>query len=242
MPCIYYEKPLQASGILHLNGENAHYLANVLRFKQGSRFDVVDNTGLRYVASVISIDSTKVTAQYQQLNVQERESFIELILCQALLKGSKMDMVVQKATELGIWGILPLITERSVPQYTRKVERWKKIAIEALRQSGRSRVPYIEEAQELPSFLSEMKTGGAHGIIFYEKYGSSINDIFLTGKDIKRLFIVVGPEGGFCEKEVELARQAGFHVVSLGGRILRAETAAISVTAILQYLYGDINF
>jgi 16S rRNA (uracil1498-N3)-methyltransferase len=163
-----------------------------------------------------------------------------MILIQGLLKGEKMDFVVQKATELGVSAIVPVITERSQLRDTRKHPRWKKIAEEASRQSGRTRIPEISKTYsfkdvfELPGVIS------GKGVIFWEQGGERLSDIAgrIQNTDV---YLMIGPEGGFSEKEAMLATEKGFFTATLGNRILRAETAAIAAVSIMQFTLGDIS-
>jgi len=170
-----------------------------------------------------------------------------------------MDWVVQKTTELGVREIVPVITERSQVRETRKAVRWRKIAEEAARQSGRSVVPEVHDPLELKEFLGRNEfsrhgdaetrgRGEMKGFIFWEDGGGSFNEAIkktsvspglpFTGSPV-HLFI--GPEGGYTKGEIAFAEEKGIQVVSLGRRILRAETAALSAVALVQFLLGDMG-
>ena len=164
-----------------------------------------------------------------------------------------MDMVVQKATELGVKEIIPAITERSQIRHTRKVDRWRKIAEEASKQSGRTIIPVVHEPIEFNLLFAVNDSRPLNGFIFWEEGGLSLKEaIKQSAVSIQhsensqlstlnsQLFVLVGPEGGFSKAEVNLAVSKGLITVSLGKRILRAETAAISAVALIQFLLGDI--
>jgi 16S rRNA (uracil1498-N3)-methyltransferase len=232
---------------ISITGEKARYLAAVLRCRKGDELIIFNGTAHCLRTMITGTDKKEVAAEVLEVFPCDTESHAHIILVQALLKGEKMDFVVQKATELGIKEIIPAITERSQLRETRKGSRWRKIAEEATRQSGRSSIPDILE----PVSLEELFTGhcrhgtdsALRGFIFHEEGGINIKDAYartsLSGDS--RLFVFIGPEGGFTKNEVRLARDNGFIVTSLGRRILRAETAAISAVALIQFLSGDFG-
>lgn len=227
-------------GVMQIFGEKAHYLRRVLRYKKGESFNIVDGGGSTYICKVAEIDANAILFNYIKTEGPRRESSLDLILCPGLLKSDKMDMVIQKAIELGVKEIAPVITKHCVPKYTRRTERWKKIAISALNQSKRTVLPTIREACKFSELVEEVEKNGHKGVLFYEKYGRFFNEIEDL-KDAGPFYVFVGPEGGFCEEEVNLVENAGIFTVTLGRRILRAETASICALSILQYLYGDLG-
>ena len=169
-----------------------------------------------------------------------------------MLKGEKFDLVVQKATELGVTRIAPLITERADVRLrdesdaAKRVARWQRIALEAAKQSGRARVPEIGEPIVFKS-LMKLTAGNAETfapgicLMFAERDGESLTEAI---KDLsarpRKTIALIGSEGGWTDEEIVLARASGWRIVTLGGRTLRAETAAISITALLQHLLGDL--
>ena len=165
------------------------------------------------------------------------ESQLQLNLCVALLKGEKFNLVVQKATELGVTALTPLITRhadihlRDAADATKRVARWQRIALEAAKQSGRAFVPEIS----LPVAFETALEGV--GVMFSERGGEAFES--LTGAGA--MTALVGSEGGWADEEIEAARARDFHIVTLGGRILRAETAAIAVTVLMQHRFGDLR-
>jgi 16S rRNA (uracil1498-N3)-methyltransferase len=149
-----------------------------------------------------------------------------------------MDLVIQKATELGVTEIVPVITERSQIRETRKVQRWQKIAGEASRQCGRNRIPLIHEPDAFEAVIASQ--GIKRGIIFWEEEGAPFSAAVDKCKGEKKIVLCIGPEGGFSGKEIKTAEERGFSVASLGRRILRAETAAIASITVVQFLLGDL--
>jgi 16S rRNA (uracil1498-N3)-methyltransferase len=172
------------------------------------------------------------------------ESPLEVILLQALPEKERMELIIQKTTELGVSTIIPFKSERSISLEEReakqkKAHRWQEIAVKAVQQSRRAKVPRIEHYR---SFQEALETCEGEGlkILLYEKEGENIKNV-LRQYQPKKIYAMVGPEGGFTEEEVELAKDKGFIPIKLGQRILRTETAAITLVAILQYELGDLS-
>lgn len=249
-----------------LSGEKARYLISVLRCSAGDELQVFDGEGSLYKSKIAGIENKKVIIDLLERISLNAESPLNLTLVQGILKGEKMDMVIQKATELGVKEIIPAVTERSQIRHTRKVDRWRKIAEEASKQSGRTMIPVVHEPLEYRNALWVMcdeykKFLLTHhdlpitdyvlrGFIFWEEGGlplkeaihqfTQFRDESLTGFTDSPIHLLIGPEGGFTKEEVSLAVSKELIAVSLGKRILRAETAAISAVALIQFLLGDI--
>jgi 16S rRNA (uracil1498-N3)-methyltransferase len=219
--------------------EKARYLVSVLRCKAGDDLIIFNKQGRCFRTALVKVEKKEVIAEVLEEFPCDAESPIHLTLVQSLLKGEKMDLVIQKTTELGVSDILPVVSERSQIKDTRKTVRWRKIAEEASRQSGRSVVPAVHDPVRFRDFLlSENRKG----IIFYEEGGVKLSEaVSSLGTHISSLIIVIGPEGGFSEEEIIAALGKGFQVASLGKRILRAETAAISAVSLVQFLLGDMG-
>jgi len=238
-----------------ISGEKARYLISVLRCSAGDELQVFDGEGSLYKSKITGIENKKVIIDLLEQISLNAESPLNLTLVQGILKGEKMDVVIQKATELGVKEIIPAITERSQIRHTRKVDRWRKIAEEASKQSGRTMIPVVHEPMEFSIFFeSFVNFHKINGFIFWEEGGLSLKEaIKQSAVSIQhsensqlstlnsQLFVLVGPEGGFSREEVNLAVSKGLITVSLGKRILRAETAAISAVALIQFLLGDIK-
>lgn len=238
------------SQIIKIEDEQSRYLSLVLRCKKGDEIAVFNGKS-SYKSIITEVTSKSVTAEIIEPLTSDTESPLNSILVQGLLKGDKMDLVVQKTTELGIKEIRPVITGRSQIRETRKTLRWKKIAEEASRQSGRTSVPVVHEAMP----FRELFTSGPFssppspaGFIFWEESGLPLKEAALKVSPSSPLsasagspfLIVIGPEGGFEKKEVNIAESLGLIVATLGKRTVRAETAAITATALVQYLFGDM--
>ena len=231
-----------------LTGKELHHLKDVLRLKKGDKVIVFDGKGREFIGSLktVSRDEACVVIE-KQLDIS-RESRFRIILAQGLARAEKMDIIIQKATELGVSEIIPFTASRVVSrlnseQAAKKIQRWQRIAIEAAKQCRRDVIPRIEEIAKLSEVLNKY----SHSIEGYIKIipweGENRNHLkdILKPEGISGCIILIGPEGGFEEQEVALAEKAGFLPVMLGPRILRTETAAISIAAIIQYALGDMG-
>ena len=254
-----------------ITGDNARHLSLVLRIKPGESIIVFDGQGYRYDCTVQKVHKKEIIALLNKKEPYSVESPLSIILAQGIAKGEKMDLIVQKSTELGVSKIIPLVTERTEVRHTQKVERWRKIAHSASQQSGRDRVPEIEEPMELRDFINNpplspfakggkdsssphlhnvstkphFEKGGSGGIfklILSESHSErNLKQLLCDLKDISEITVLVGPEGGFSKEEVDTAVDNGFLEVSLGPRILRTETAPIAAISIIQYERGDMG-
>lgn len=228
-----------------IEGRKAHYLLSVLRSRKGDHFIAYDGRGTCFEAIIHECKKRKVIAEVVESFPCSLESPLHSILVQGILKGEKMDFVIQKSTELGITEIVPVVTERSQVRETRKTERWRAIAEEAARQSGRSVVPTVCDPVEFAQYIAALsKWEAERALIFYEEGGMSLKEVHRildNGRLNDPVRILIGPEGGFTKSEISNAEEHGCRVASLGKRILRAETAAISAVTLVQYLFGDMG-
>jgi len=236
---IYLSNIHSVNNQISITADKARYLASVLRCKEGDELVIFNGAGDCFKTEISKAGKKEVIADVLEKFPCNPESPVNITLVQSLLKGEKMDLVIQKTTELGVREIVPVVTERSQLRETRKTARWQKIAEEASRQSGRTVIPVVHE----PVFFQGIFTGNdLKGFIFYEEEGVRLSDSvssFISHPS--SLFIVIGPEGGFTKEEVELAKEKGLVAASLGKRILRAETAAIAAVTLAQYALGDMG-
>jgi 16S rRNA (uracil1498-N3)-methyltransferase len=226
-----------------LSADKSHYLVSVLRCREGDAITVIDGTGSAYIARIARITERNVLIDIAGEKASNAESLINLILCQSILKGDKMDFVIQKATELGVKEIIPIITKRTLVKNTRKVGRWRKIAEEAAEQCGRTVIPAVHEPIDLDLLFTVHDSQQMNGFIFWEEGGISLKEAIkklLPSPSLHNsntpIFVLVGPEGGWTVDEVKLAESHGFVRTTLGRRILRAETAAIISLALVQLM------
>lgn len=218
--------------------EETRHIQRVLRLIEGDEVNVFDGNGREFRCVIGEFKGKIASARVlKQIDAVAPESTLALTLAAALIKGDKFDLVIQKAVELGVSSLVPLLTIRSdikAKNIDRKLERWRKIIIEASKQCGRATLMKISEPDGFENFV-RMSEGTR--LMFSEKDGYGFSAV----KPDKKITAVVGPEGGWDDSEIEFAIKSGFQIITFGGRILRAETAAISVTAILQNQFGDIN-
>ena len=235
-----------AGETVSLAAADAVHLTRVLRLDPGARVRLFDGRGNEYdgeVAEIAGPESVRVRLSGRA--EATGESPLGLTLAQALLKGGKMDDLIRQATELGVTRILPFLAARSVSKpdpgrLAQRTERWRRIARESLKQCRRSREPEVAE----PASFAAMLAAGADADLrlFFWEGAAGVERAFgpETGGDRPAsVFAVLGPEGGFDEAEVQAARAAGFAIVGLGPRILRAETATVAACALLQARFGD---
>ncbi len=231
---------------VRISGEKARYLVAVLRCEKGEDLEILDGKGHSFSARIVSLTRQEVLAQVTGVGRRDTESPVPLTLIQGMLKGEKMELVIQKTTELGVREIFPVVTERSQVRQTRKTGRWRKIAEDASRQCGRTAVPVIHEPVPFLSLFSAApesapSPGKSSGLLFWEEGGIPLKEVRSRLGECLSVALAIGPEGGFTKGEVNRAESEGFIPVSLGNRILRAETASISATALVQFLFGDLG-
>jgi len=245
MPRFYVPKLEIEEGRLKIDGPEVRHIRRVLRLKEGDEIIVFDGSGKEYEGEIVEKGTSWVTIMVRNTLLSRNESPAEIVLAQSLLKGEKMDYLIQKATELGITGIIPFFSSRSVPLLEKsgrlkRNRRWDRIAAEASKQCGRAVVPKIEPIQGYPDVL-QIPSPDSLRILLTERKGSRLKDVLGTPKVKREVFFIVGPEGGLSPSEIELAEKSGAVAVNLGQRILRAETASLCFLSILQYELGDIG-
>ncbi len=236
------------NGHLRIYGDDLKHLRKVLRLGPGDSINVFDGTGKEFEAKLLSVDKTCALAEITASFQTEAEPEINLTLFQGLLKGEKMDLIIQKGVELGVRSIIPVITDRTVVQVDnnkseKKALRWSKIAREASKQCRRAMVPHISEPISFDEAISESKRYEAALLLYENESKKCLKETlkcYIINK-IKEIALFVGPEGGFTPHEIEKYTNSGFDVAGLGRRILRAETAAISVISIIMYEMGELN-
>ncbi len=208
----------------------------------GSLITLTDATGKDFRGRVLTLSGERATLLIFDAFPSPTEPPVEIILLQALPEKERMEWIIQKTTELGVSVIVPFRSQKSISLEEReakqkKAHRWQEIAVKAVQQSRRARVPFIEAFRSFLEAL-EFYQGDGLRLILWEKEGRCLKE---TLKPSKKICVMVGPEGGFTEGEVASARECGFIPVKLGQRILRTETAAITLVGILQYELGDLG-
>jgi 16S rRNA (uracil1498-N3)-methyltransferase len=227
-------------GIVTLDSDETRHLRDVLRLHEGDEIAVFDGAGNEFSARLRSITKTGTAADILERRTPSApESPLVVTLASVAIPGDKYDLIIQKAAELGVSAFIPLSSMRSevkIKDLPKKLTRWRRIALDAAKQCGRAVLMSIHEPQDATEFLKDMPEG-SELLFFSEREGSRLPDL----QDPKSITVVIGPKGGWDDAEIQTAKQKNFSVVTLGGRIMRAETAAIALTAILQHRFGDVN-
>ena len=224
---------------VYLDENETRHLRDVLRLREGEEINVFDGEGREFLCEVQKIGKKRTDLRViSEISPTAPESSLDLTLATALLKGEKFDLVIQKSVELGVKQLTPLITHRcdvKLKDRGNKIGRWERIALEAAKQSGRASLMRIDEPTDFFQMLKTEKSIGM--IMFSEREGSSFDKIVAE----KEIVAITGPEGGWEDGEIEAARDAGAAIITLGERVLRAETAAVAIMAILQHRFGDLK-
>lgn len=225
-------------GLLSLDEKASHHLARVLRAEVGDDVTIFNGQGGEYRAVIREIRKKVVEVELLEFIDREVESPAPMVLAQGLARGEKMDFIIQKAVELGVNEIYPLITERCNVKFDaereqKRMQHWQAVIISACEQSGRNRIPVIHVPESLSAWLPKIEA--KHKFVL----SPHVTEKLTAGVDSAKTAILVGPEGGLSDAEVETAMQQGFLPLSLGKRVLRTETAALAALAVLQFVYGD---
>lgn len=225
-----------------ITGEDAKHIGTVLRMKAGELAVLCDGEGEDCLCRITAINKDFVEFEMLDRQRNEAEPSVFVTLYQCLPKGDKMDLIVQKAVELGVGRIVPVLSKRCVSRpdeksFAKKIQRWQKIAEEAAKQCGRGKIPEICEGRDFKVAVREYSQN-KKGILFYECGGVQLSEI--VDKSADELGIFVGSEGGFEAEEAELAQEHGIVCATLGKRILRCETAPLAALAVLMNLTGNM--
>jgi 16S rRNA (uracil1498-N3)-methyltransferase len=240
---VHVAGPLASGQSVRLQGNAASHITRVLRLRVGAALVVFDGSGGEYQASIEKAHGGEVLVAVGARADTERESPLPLTLAQGVSRGERMDLVVQKATELGVSQLVPVLTERSVVRLTaqqsdRKVNHWRAIVAAACEQCGRNRLPSVAAPLPLGDFLESSAAAAAGTRLLLSPAGTA------TLEDVPRpaggVTVLVGPEGGLTDEEEKTALAAGYTALRLGPRVLRTETAAITALALLQRKFGDL--
>ncbi len=239
-----------------ITGEDARHIIKVMRSEEGDELIACDGEQLDVLAAIESMTDGVVTARIVERLEQLSEAKVHVTIAQSLPKGDKMETVIQKCTELGAAAFVPFLSARTVVQYDlrkeeKRLQRWSKIAKEAAEQSHRSRVPVIQHPLSWKQLIASLEAYDLICFCYEKEDGSQLRDVVQPfaaslaqrqqSEQPARVLIVVGPEGGFTEQEVETAEQHGAVSTGLGRRILRTETAAMTALACIMYETGEMG-
>lgn len=225
-----------------IEGDAANHITRVLRLTPGDPLTVFDGRGGEHAARIEGFRKGAVIVEVGERSATDRESPLPLTLAQGVSRGERMDWVVQKATELGVTRIVPVLTERTVvrleaKQAERRLSRWQGIAVAACEQSGRNRIPEISAPLALHDYFRHDHEVTATRLLLSPSGTVRIGDLKRPDDGV---IVLIGPEGGLAESEQRAALEAGFAAVRMGPRVLRTETAAIAALALLQHQFGDL--
>ncbi len=265
---VYVESALTAGSMVELPPDTASHLARVLRARSGDAVILFNGDGREFDGTIEAVRGSRVSATVADSRPVDRESPLAVTLVQCVPRGDRMDFIVQKATELGVGRLVPVLSQRSVVRLDRaqaesKALHWRAVAVSACEQCGRNRLPTVEAAQPLLNYLGEPARGAGLRLVFEpasapdahstplahaephargkpHAHAATLDSGRFAGVNVAAAEIAIGPEGGFAADELEAFRVAGFSQVGLGPRILRAETAAIAALVWLQTRFGDM--
>ena len=243
IPRIYTPQPLETQQSLVLEPGASRHVLTVLRFKPGATLVLFDGSGREFDAQLEAVGNRRARVRISIERSTRSESPLQVTLAQGISRGERMDYTLQKAVELGVAEIIPLLTECSVvrldvEQKERKREHWQQLVIGACEQSGRVRVPAVRAPLPLGEFLSSPQRPGLN-LLLDPTANAVVND--LPAPQAHQILLLVGPEGGLSDAEIAAAQRAGFTRIRFGPRILRTETAALVALSLLQARWGDLR-
>ena len=228
-----------------IEGEDVKHISKVLRCKIGEQLEICDNDNNEYICEIAKIDKSFVNLNILEQVYINRESNLKIKVYQGLPKGPKMEMILQKLTEVGVCEVVLVQTKRSVSKVDdkkedKKLDRWQRIIYEAAKQSKRGKIPTLRGVLSFKEALEDMKNNDLN-IVSYENEKTKSIKQAIKGVNINTVGIFVGPEGGFEESEIETIESIGGKSVSLGPRILRTETASLVASSIVLYELSDLG-
>ena len=227
-----------------VEGGDAKHLKTILRAQIGDKISVVTESK-EYIAEIEAINNEEIICSLNEEIMTNNETTINITLCQGIPKQTKMETIIQQNVELGVKSFIPLITERTVVKLNekgreqKKLDRWQKIAKESAKQSKRSIIPLVEPIMTMKELVERIKAEDAELIVPYELEDIKLlKDILIEPKE--NYYIVIGPEGGFDIKEIQMLQEIGAHIVTLGKRILRTETAGVVTASVVMYARDEM--
>ncbi|MFH1846161.1 MAG: RsmE family RNA methyltransferase [Candidatus Omnitrophota bacterium] len=241
MSRFYVAKENIRNGEILITGKEAHHIFDVMRMHEGDKVVVFDGTGMEYTGFFKSRDahSRGLIVEIMSTRYPAQKKNPEIILGQAIPKKGKMAYIVEKATELGVSGIIPLVTARTIVRpddsgCRKKVERWQKKTVEAAKQCGRTDVPFVSEVTEFFDIIKQIDQYDLVLLAWLDDNAPSLKNA-LSDFEIGKILVLIGPEGDFTPKEVELANRGNCKFISLGQRVLKSDTAGLFVLSVLGY-------
>ncbi len=241
VPRIYHPETITQSGNIKLSDDAVGHIGRVLRMKEGQELLLFDGSGAEFAAIISSLSRKMIEVSVSERIERNNESPLDLHLGQVISRGDKMEFTIQKSVELGVNCITPLISERcgvklDQKRFEKKQQQWQKIVISACEQCGRNRIPDIRPIMSLEEWCAEEYDGLRLNLHPYASY--SINTL---PEPVKKVRLLIGPEGGLSAQEINMTQQYHFQETLLGPRILRTETAALTAITALQVRFGDLG-
>lgn len=247
MPKFFVDKSNICDNIVNIVGEDVDHIRKVLRYRCGDHLIVCDGHEIDYLVKIDEIGVEYVKTSIVEIRKCVTEPVIDVTLFQGLPKFDKMDFIIQKGVELGVNRIVPVITDRTIvkigdkKEFQKKLNRWQKIAYGAAKQSNRGKIPLVESPISFNDALNQMRESDLSIIPYENETNYSLKNYLIdTCTNTKKVSVLIGPEGGFTEHEIQSAVFLGIKSVCLGPRILRTETAGLIVLTILMYELGDV--
>lgn len=240
IPRVYESQPLSAGALIELSDTSIQHVVRALRLRDGDLIRLFNGDGAEYSATLTGVDKRRASAQVTEVTHPAVESGLQVHIGQTLSRGERMDYAVQKATEMGVTRITPLTSERcevrlKADREDKRLRHWQQVAISACEQSLRTRVPEILDVSPLEQWIqsvdAELK------LVLHHHTAQPLQSMDAPTS----VALLIGPEGGLTEAEVDAALAAGFQPVAFGPRVMRTETAPVAACAILQYLWGDLG-
>jgi len=220
-----------------IRGEDAHHISKVLRLKAGNMLELLDGENNRYQARIEQVNKNEIICQIIKTEKIQFHPKVNITLAQCLPKQAKMDLIIQKATELGVHEIIPVASERSIAKADKQT-RWQKIATQASQQSGRSYIPGINKLMKFKEIIKASANFDLALIPWELEQDKSLKSIIANQPNLpKKILVIIGPEGGFSHQEASAAKNSNIIPVSLGKNILRTETAGLAILAMLNYAF-----
>lgn len=235
MELYYTDSKNVFSNYLNIIGTEARYINKVMRHKTGDMIFVTDGMDNEYQTMITTIEKNCIEADIINKTRKVREITTKVTLAQSIIKGNHMDFIIEKATELGVYEIIPIITARTIASVSeKKVERYQKLMLAAMKTSTRTRLPHLTKPMAFDKLLDAISEYDLTILAYEEEKNNRLSDV-LTKKILNKVLLIIGPEGGFSSSEIKTASERGIKCFSLGRRRLRAETAAISALSLLLY-------
>ncbi len=242
IPTIYTQTDLTVNIETELETSSAHHIANVLRMKQGDKVRLFNGNGFFFSATITQSSKKHVSVLIDSSEKSLTESKLHTHLGQVMSRGDRMDYAIQKSTEMGVSEITPLMSERcelklKAEREDKRLAHWQQVAISAAEQCGRATVPKVHPVSALEDWLAQQSPKGL-SFVFHHRDTQSLTQIHTAPTHVN---LLIGPEGGLSEAEIEQAKKANFMACTFGPRVMRTETAPVACLSVLQWLWGDFN-